>query len=136
MANGTMTEKQAWTLVVGLATEAGNTELANYATAKIGKLTEKAANRKPTAAQKENGVLVAKLFAAMEVGTTYTAAQLGELIGVTTPKATALAKKLVEVGTVIQTEVKIAANKAEGIKGAKVKGYTALAPETEGEVEG
>lgn len=136
MANGTMTEKQAWTLVVGLATEAGNTELANYATAKIGKLAEKAANRKPTAAQKENEVLVAKLFAAMEVGITYTAAQLGELIGVTTPKATALAKKLVEAGTVTQTEVKIAANKAAGIKGGKVKGYTALAPETEGEVEG
>ncbi len=136
MTNATMTEKQAWTLVVTLANANGETELAKYAETKIQKLTEKAANRKPTATQKENEVLVAKLFAAMEVGVTYTAAQLGEKIGVTTPKATALAKKLVEAGTVVQTEMKIHANKAAGVKGGKVKGYTALAPETEGEVEG
>jgi hypothetical protein len=57
------------------------------------------------------------------------------MIGVTTPKATALAKKLVEAGTVVQTEMKIPANKAQGITGGKVKGYTALAPETEAEAE-
>ena len=118
----TMTEKMAWTAVIALANANGETELATYAEGKLAKLAEKAANRKPTATQKENEVLVAKLFAAMETGVTYTAKALGEKIGVTTPKATALAKKL-------------DANKAEGVKGGKVKGYTALAPETEAEVE-
>ena len=131
----TMTEKMAWTAVIALANANGETELATYAEGKLAKLAEKAANRKPTATQKENEVLVAKLFAAMETGVTYTAKALGEMIGVTTPKATALAKKLVEAGTVVQTEMKIPANKAEGVKGGKVKGYTALAPETEVEVE-
>ena len=131
----TMTEKMAWTEVIALATEAGNTELVAFAQHRLEKIADKAANRKLTAVQKENEVLVSQLFAAMEIGVTYTAAQLGAMIGVTTPKATALAKKLVEAGCVKQVDVKIPANKAAGIKGGKVKGYIALAPEIETETE-
>lgn len=130
MANATMTEKMAWTEVVALATANGNTELATYAEGKLAKLAEKAANRKPTKTQLENVELKAKLFAAMETGRTYTAAELGALVGVTAQKATALVKMLVEAGVVTVTEN----YKPEG-KGRGVKGYTAEAAEYEGEVE-
>lgn len=123
-----MTQREFLTAV---QTGTVNEEVQAYATEALAKLTAKVANRKPTATQKENEVLVAKMFAAMETGVTYTAAQLGELIGVTTQKATALAKMLVAQGVATQTEVKVAANKAAGVKGGKFKGYTALEAEVE-----
>ena len=136
MANGTMTERVAWTEVITLATAAGNTELVTFAEGRIAKLNARNATRKPTATQIENEALRGRLFAAMETGVTYTAAQLAAMIGVTTAKASALARQLVEAGVAEKTEVKIKANKAEGIKGGKVNGYIALAPETETETEG
>lgn len=123
-----MTQRE---FLTAIQTGTVNEEVQAYATEALAKLTAKAANRKPTATQKENEVLVAKMFAAMETGVTYTAAQLGELIGVTTQKATALAKMLVAQGVATQTEVKVAANKAAGVKGGKFKGYTALEAEVE-----
>lgn len=102
-----------------------------YAAAQIEKLDAKLAARKDklTDAQKETAELVAQIVASFEAGVVYTAAQVGADFGISTQKASAALRKGVEAGTLVQSEVKIKACKAEGVKGGKVKGY-ALAEAT------
>lgn len=107
-----------------------------YAQAQIAKLDEKLASRKGkmTEAQMETAALAEKIFASFESGVVYTASQVGTEFGISTAKASAILRKGVEAGTLVQSEVKIKACKAEGIKGGKVKGYALT--EGAGEVEG
>ena len=70
-----------------------------------------------------------------DLGVIYTAAQVGAEFGISTQKASPILRKAVEAGILTQTEVKIKASKAEGVKGGKVKVY-ALKVESEGETEG
>ena len=109
-----------------------------YAQAQIAKLDEKLAARKGklTEAQKETAALAEQIFASFEAGVVYTASQVGIDFGISTAKASAILRKGVETGTLVQSEVKIKACKAEGIKGGKVKGYTLTEGADEGEVEG
>jgi hypothetical protein len=112
-----------------------------YAQAQIAKLDAKLADRKGklTEAQKETAALAEQIFASFEAGVVYTASQVGADFDISTQKASAILRKGVEAGTLVQSEVKIKTCKAEGIKGGKVKGY-ALAESAEiegvGEVEG
>lgn len=65
---------------------------------------------KPTKAQREkaeaDAVLTAEIFDGMVVGTDYTTAQCGEIVGVSTSKAVHLMKPLVESGAVTKGTVK------------------------------
>ena len=105
-----------------------------YAQAQIKKLDDRNDKRKSAGSKKaqENEVIKVALLNAMETDVVYTAAQLNELKveGITsTSKASALARQLVEVGELTETEVKI---KGRG----KVKGYIKESvDETEDETE-
>lgn len=123
----TMTQKEFLAAVAALAEAQGETALATYANEWKEKLENKAANRKPTAAQLENEKLMGEIIAAMVAGTTYTAAELATLVGITAPKASALAKKLVEAGAVTVKDIKPDKR--------VVKGYTLAGTETETETE-
>lgn len=109
-----------------------------YAQAQIAKLDEKLAARKGkmTDAQIETAALAEKIFASFEAGVVYTASQIGAEFGISTAKASAILRKGVEAGTLAQSEVKIKACKAEGVKGGKVKGYALTEGVGAGEVEG
>ena len=65
---------------------------------------------KPTKAQREkaeaDAVMTAEIFDGMVVGTDYTTAQCGEIVGVSTSKAVHLMKPLVESGAVIKGTIK------------------------------
>ena len=105
-----------------------------YAQAQIKKLNDRNDKRKSEGSKKaqENEVIKVALLNTMETDVVYTAAQLNELKveGITsTSKASALARQLVEVGELTETEVKI---KGRG----KVKGYIKeRVEETEDETE-
>lgn len=109
-----------------------------YAQAQIAKLDEKLASRKGklTEAQMETAALAEQIFASFEAGVVYTAAQVGTEFGISTAKASSILLKGVKAGRLAQSEVKIKACKAEGIKGGKVKGYALIEGTGEGEVEG
>ena len=109
-----------------------------YAQAQIEKLDAKLADRKGklTEAQKETAALAEQIVGSFEAGVVYTASQVGADFGISTQKASAILRKAAEAGTLIQSEVKIKASKAEGIKGGKVKGYALVeSAETEGDEE-
>lgn len=109
-----------------------------YAQAQIEKLDAKLADRKGklTEAQKETAALAEKVIASFESGVVYTASQVGAEFGISTQKASSILRKGVEAGALVQSEVKIKASKAEGIKGGKVKGYALAETAGEDEVEG
>ncbi len=109
-----------------------------YAQAQIAKLDEKLAARKGklTDAQVETAALAEKIFASFEAGVAYTASQVGAEFGISTAKASSILLKGVKAGRLVQSEIKIKACKAEGIKGGKVKGYTLTEGAGEGEAEG
>lgn len=100
-----------------------------YAQAQIAKLDAKLADRKGklTEAQKETAALAEQIFASFEAGVVYTASQVGTEFGISTAKASSILLKGVKAGTLVQSEVKIKACKAEGVKGGKVKGYSLVA---------
>lgn len=104
-----------------------------YALAKIAQMDTRLESRKgkETEAQKESKALMEKIVATFEAGVIYTAAQVGAESGISTMKASSILRKAVDAGILTQTEVKIKASKAEGVKGGKVKGYS-LKVETEG----
>ena len=113
-----------------------------FAQTQIEKMDEKLAARKSTmtAAQKATAEMAEKIFATFEHGVVYTASQIASEFGLSsTSKASAILLKGVKSGILEQTEVKIKACAAQGIKGSKVKGYKlveASETETEGETEG
>lgn len=66
---------------------------------------------KPTKAQRENAVRKEGIYAVMEVGKTYTATDIAELMGGkenewTPQRASALLKQMVEAGVVVKTTEK------------------------------
>lgn len=97
-----------------------------FAQAQIVKMDERLVIRKSkmTDAQKATAELAEQIFVSFEAGVVYTAAQVGTEFGISVQKASAILRMFVAAGTMTQTEVKIKACKAEGVKGGKVKGYT------------
>lgn len=136
MANTTITQRDFLNAVI-----AGNItdEIIDYAKASIIKLDERnekrKTNKKETEKQAENAKLAETILSTLETGVVYTASQIATDNGITTPKASAILRKLVEAGKLTSTEVKIKACKAEGIKGGKVKGYSLVERVIENEVE-
>ena len=98
-----------------------NDELTAFATTALEQMDSRLATRRSTEskAQKENTLLAENLFNVMEAGTTYTAAMLGEMLEVSTAKATNVAKTLLAQGKVEVSEVKQSGKRP-------VKGYTII----------
>ena len=102
-----------------------------FAKERVAHLDTVNANRKSkgTPTQRENAVLMDTIYKGVEFGVEYTASALAEKFGISTSKASALAKKFVDNGQATVADVKI---KGKG----KVKGYTFTAPEVEDEGQG
>lgn len=117
-----MTQREFFNAVINANVSA---EITAFATERIKHLDDVNANRKSkgTPTQRENVETMAKILNGVEFGVQYTASALAEKFGISTAKASALAKKFVDNGQATVTDVKI---KGKG----KVKGYTFTAPET------
>lgn len=100
-----------------------------FAAAQLAKMDERLSARKAvqTAAQRESAELAERILSELEPEVVYTAAQIGSDYGISSQKASAILRTLTLKGSLAQTEVKIKACKAEGIKGGKVKGYMVCA---------
>ena len=120
-----MTNHDFYEAIVNL--EGATEEMKEFAKAAIVKLDAAKAKRKGTLTKKQKENL-GMLPQVVEVLTTepQTAMAVGEALGVTTPKATALLKKLVEQGIAVQTEIKVTGKPA-------VKGYALIEDEDEGD---
>jgi predicted HTH transcriptional regulator len=96
-------------------------ELTAFATAALEQMDSRLATRRSTEskAQKENANLAEALLGMMEAGTTYTASSLGEMLEVSTAKATNVVKILVAQNRVEVSEVKQSGKRP-------VKGYTII----------
>lgn len=81
----------------------------DYAMDQIAKMDERNATRssKPTKTQLENEAVKEQILAAFEVGEVLVASAVGERVGISTQKASALCRQLVEVGSLEVHEVKI-----------------------------
>lgn len=101
-------------------------EMKEFAEAAIVKLDETNEKRKntPTKKQKENAEIVARMREVL-TATPQTAMDVAAGLEISTQKASALLRQLMEAGVAVQTEVK-------GAKGAKVKAY-ALAEDVDTE---
>lgn len=96
-----------------------NADLTAFAQERVAHLDNVNANRKSkgTPTQRENATLMDTIYNGVEFDVQYTAAALADKFGISTAKASALAKKFVDNGQATVAEVKI---KGKG----KVKGYT------------
>ena len=119
MANTSkFTERNAWEEVANL--ETASEELKAFAVARLAKLDEKNDKRKNSEAavakREADAALRETMLSVMEAGKTYTAAELGALIGEGTMKASSLALDLTKANKVVQSETRS--------NGRKCKGYT------------
>ena len=121
-----MTNREFFTKVIE---EVENEELVAYAERAIEKLDEKNAKRKvtPTKTQKENMALKDEIITILTENGTKVASEIATIMSITTQKASALCRQLVEDGKLLVGERKV---KGKG----KVKEYS-LAEETETETE-
>ena len=102
----------------------------DYAMEQIAKMDERNAVRssKPTKTQLENEAVKEQILAAFEVGEVLVAAAIGERVGISTQKASALCRQLVEIGSLKSQEVKIP-------KKGKQKAYSIITEAEESETE-
>ena len=100
----------------------------DFAMEQIAKMDERNATRssKPTKTQLENEAVKEQILAAFEVGEVLVAAAIGERVGISTQKASALCRQLVEVGSLKSHEVKIP-------KKGKQKAYSIITESEESE---
>ena len=117
-----MTQREFFNAVINANVSA---EITAFATERIKHLDDVNANRKSkgTPTQRENAETMVKILNGVEFGVQYTASALAEMFGLSTAKASALAKKFVDNGQATVADVKV---KGKG----KVKGYTFTVPET------
>lgn len=114
-----MTQREFFTKVI----EANiNEELTTKAKELVAGLDKRNAQKSATMTktQKENEVLKAEMVDKLEKGKGYLAAEIGVVMGFSTSKASALAKKLVDEGKATVADVKV---KGKGTQ----KSYTILA---------
>lgn len=109
-----MTNREFYTTIINANI---SDEITAFAQSAIEKLDKRNSSRKPTAKQTENEGYKATILNDIEPNVTYTAAQVGEMLGISTNKASALLRQLTEDRVLVASEVKI---KGKG----KVKGYT------------
>ena len=98
-------------------------EIVEFAKAEIVKLDEKNSKKKGSLsdAQKENSRLADEIFDTLEAGKSYVAKEVATIMEISTQKASALLKKLVEAGKLECGETRV--------DGRAVKSYTKVAVE-------
>lgn len=103
-----------------------NEAIRNFAVSRLAKLDADAEARKakPSKAQSENRAVAEGFVKTMAADHIYTAAEIGNLLGVSASKATNLMKAVPDL--VAQVETKI---KPEEGRARVVKGYTLITPE-------
>ena len=86
-----------------------NAELQAFATEAIDKLDTRNANRKakPSKVAEANEPIKAKILEFLANGETHIAKEIGEAVGITTPKASSLCGQLAKDNKVVATEKKI-----------------------------
>jgi hypothetical protein len=122
----TMTQREFLTKVKAIVEDA---ELIAKADELIAGLDKKNASRsaKPSKTQIENEPIKASILEFLVGGKVQTAPEIAVAVGVSTQKASALAKQLVESGKLVQSEIKVP-------KKGKMKAYS-LATEDVADVE-
>ena len=92
-----MTQREFFNAVINANVSA---EITAFATERIKHLDDVNANRKSkgTPTQRENAETMVKILNGVEFGVQYTASALAEMFGLSTAKASALAKKFVDNG--------------------------------------
>ena len=121
-----MTQREFLTKVIATSTDA---EIVAKAQELIAGLDKKNATRsaKPTKTQIENEPIKASILEFLVGGKVQTAPEIAVAVGVSTQKASALAKQLVESGKLVQSEIKVP-------KKGKMKAYS-IATEDVADVE-
>lgn len=111
-----MTQREFFEKVIATSTEA---EIVEKAKELVEALNKKNAARsaKPSKTQIENKAIKAEILEYLAGGKVQTAPEIGVGIGISTQKASALAKQLVESGKVVQSEIKVP-------KKGKLKAYS------------
>lgn len=111
-----MTQREFFNAVINANVSA---DVTAFAEGRIKHLDDVNANRKSkgTPTQRENEIVKANILAGVQPNVTYTANEIGVMVGISTAKASALCRQFVQAGTFTESEVKI---KGKG----KVKGYT------------
>ena len=111
-----MTQREFFNAVITANISADITE---FAKERVAHLDTVNSNRKAkgTVTQRENEGIKANILAGVKPNVTYTANEIGVMVGISTAKASALCRQFVQAGTFTESEVKI---KGKG----KVKGYT------------
>ena len=111
-----MTQREFLTKVIATSTDA---EIVEKAQELIAGLDKKNATRsaKPSKTQIENEPIKASILEFLAGGKVQTAPEIAVAVGISTQKASALAKQLVEVGKVVQSEIKVP-------KKGKMKAYS------------
>ena len=111
----TITAKAALSAIVEAAI---SPEVTEWAVAQLAGLERKAASKTAKAAEKaaaEAAPVIAAIAGVLASGEVMTASAIGEAVGISTQKATAMLRKMVASGEVVTSEVKG--------KSGKVKGY-------------
>lgn len=116
-----MTQREFLTKVIATSTDA---EIVTKAKELIEGLDKKNAQRasKPSKTQIENEPIKASILEFLAGGKVQTAPEIAVAVGISTQKASALAKQLVEVGKVVQSEIKVP-------KKGKMKAYSLVTDE-------
>ena len=111
-----MTQREFFEKVIATSTEA---EVVEKAKELVEALNKKNAQRasKLSKTQIENEAIKAEILEYLAGGKVQTAPEIGAGIGISTQKASALAKQLVECGKVVQSEIKVP-------KKGKLKAYS------------
>jgi hypothetical protein len=111
-----MTQREFFNAVINANISA---DITAFAKERVAHLDTVNSNRKAkgTVTQRENEGIKANILAGVKPNVTYTANEIGVMVGISTAKASALCRQFVQAGTFTESEVKI---KGKG----KVKGYT------------
>ena len=111
-----MTQREFFEKVIATSTEE---EIIEKAKELVEALNKKNAQRasKPSKIQIENEAIKAEILEYLAGGKVQTAPEIGVGVGISTQKASALAKQLVESGKVVQSEIKVP-------KKGKLKAYS------------
>lgn len=101
-----MTKREFYTNVINANISEEMTTQAETYIAKLDSVNENRRNSlNPN--QKANEEIMDTIFNSMEIGVTYTAASIGELVGITTAKASSLCGKLADRERIVKGETKI-----------------------------
>lgn len=111
-----MTQREFFTKVIATSTDS---EIVEKAQELIAGLDKKNASRsaKPSKTQIENEPIKASILEFLVGGKVQTAPEIAVAVGVSTQKASALAKQLVDCGKLVQSEIKVP-------KKGKMKAYS------------